>query len=168
MRHWRLPFSGGVSWRQLTRRLALALMISVTWATASPPALAQGPRNKVLDKETIQSKRAKLKNEIEALNQDLTCESHSDCDVLEMGVKPCGGPWRHLTYSKKNTKASALKRKVSDYNGLDKSFNEASNIMSDCGVQLPPEVRCVEKACKIMSNEDLRPAAPGETSDPSN
>lgn len=98
----------------------------------------------------LKAKRDQLSQEIAKLNadpHDLKCKKDTDCDFLELGSKPCGGPREYLAYSKRHGKLSALKRKVGELTSIEKQINALEQLMSDCMVQLPPGIKCVNKSC---------------------
>lgn len=102
---------------------------------------------KTLTVEEMTERREVLNEEVMELTRPLTCKSNKDCATLEMGTKPCGGPWKYVLFSKKNKKVSALKKKITDYNKIDQKINEATQVMSDCMMMLPPEPKCLNKVC---------------------
>ncbi len=104
--------------------------------------------DKTLTKEGMLAKRTKLSGDIAKLALPLKCSNDHDCAFLEMGTKPCGGPWKYILYSKKNAKIPALKKKIAEYGKLDQSYNKVSGMMSDCSMTLPPEPKCVAKVCE--------------------
>ena len=132
------------------------------WVTLALPIfclLATGT-SKTLTVEEMTERRSTLNDEVMALTQPLTCKSNYNCATIEMGTKPCGGPWKHILYSKTNSKNSALKKKITEYNKLDQKINEATQVMSDCAMMLPPEPKCVNRLCVDTT---ARNAAHGST-----
>ncbi len=100
-------------------------------------------------KETKQS----LKKEITLLNNDLHCKKRSDCEALELGAKPCGGPMAYLTVSKKNKKHSEIKKKVAQYMDNDKTLNQLDPVLSTCDVTPLPKLECVKNSCKELISD---------------
>jgi hypothetical protein len=124
-----------VVWLFLAGATAVALTFLGTTSHSAP------------DLNKLKSKLDKLKIEITKLNDDLHCRKDTDCDFVELGAKPCGGPREHLIYSKKNPKASAVKRKAADYSALEKQINGLEQLVSECSALLPPDVKCMKKTC---------------------
>lgn len=115
------------------------------------------------DLAKLTSKREALNNDVMRLVQPLKCSADTDCAALEMGVKPCGGPWKYVIYSKKNSKVATLKKKLADYNALDQKINEQQQTMSDCMVSVKPSPKCVNKMCIDSANANAAGAAQGLT-----
>lgn len=120
------------------------------------PAAAPSTTPKVnLDK--LKKERETLKNEIDALAAKGSCKTVKDCGTLEFGLKPCGGPWSFIAYAKNNPQMSNLKGKLSTYAAVDKRYNEAAELMSDCSMMDPPAVECTKRVCKLKEED------PGES-----
>jgi hypothetical protein len=125
------------------RNLFLGLSLGLAFWISIPAFANDGPAK--VDKTIAQ--RARLNDEVLRLSQPLTCSSDSDCASLAMGSKPCGGPWKYVIYSKKNSKVPALKKKLGDYNKLDQHVNQSQNTMSDCSMLIEPNLACVKSIC---------------------
>lgn len=139
--------------------IALAGFAVFCLLTGSPSRSVAAEKTVSLEK--MIERRSEMSDEITALAKPLTCKTDSDCATIEMGTKPCGGPWKYLLYSKKNPKASALKKKISDYNQLDTKINEAQQTMSDCMVMMKPEPKCVNSVCENTAIPKSGTKAPG-------
>jgi len=126
------------------RNLKQALFIVVSGLLIGPAAYSADAPQK-LDKRIAQ--RARLNDEVLRLSQPLTCKADSDCASLAMGSKPCGGPWKFVLYSKRNSKIPALKKKLDEYNKLDQKINESQQVMSDCSVAIEPILKCEKSMC---------------------
>jgi hypothetical protein len=103
--------------------------------------------NATPDLKLLKEKHDRLASDIPRLNDNLKCKKDTDCDSLEYGAKPCGGPREYLIFSKKSPKASALKRKVAEFSALEKQINTIEQSMGDCMVTMPPLVHCKKKKC---------------------
>lgn len=124
----------------------IGLLVSSTLAFAAP------------DAKKLRADRDKIATEITKLNKTLTCKADSDCVALEMGRKPCGGPWKYLVASKKNPRMTELKKKLADHAKADEAFNKAAELMSDCSLAAAPEIACIEKTCQAKSDSsELKP-----------
>ena len=127
--------------------LLLSLALSLVCSIAMGAAKHSAKESKPVSVDDMIERRTVMSDEITDLTKPLTCSLDRDCAVVEMGVKPCGGPWKHLIYSRKNKKASTLKRKIADYNKLDGKINEAQQLMSDCSMTMPPQPKCQKHVC---------------------
>ena len=114
----------------------------------SKPASAPSP-TPTPNIEKLKKEREALKNEVDALAAKGSCKSVKDCGTFEFGMKPCGGPWSFIAYAKNNPQISNLKSKLATYASVDKRYNEATELMSDCSMTEPPEIECVKRTCKL-------------------
>lgn len=142
--------------RLLTLGLLLVLAslrpVSATAATAETKAPAMAK---------LVGQRTRLNDAILRLSQPAKCKVDSDCASAPMGVKPCGGPWKYVLYSKTNSKIAKLKTKLADYNKLDQQLNESQQSMSDCSVTLQPNLKCEHFTCIDLSNANAANASAG-------
>lgn len=92
--------------------------------------------------------------EIEALIGTPVCSGPSDCAALPLGAKPCGGPWEWLVYSRSSVDTLALGALVNSYNTLNGELNLRWGWVSDCAVEGPPLLVCVDGVC-VESGSDL-------------
>jgi hypothetical protein len=123
--------------------VSLVLLSLVTAFSAGADLLPPQPSSAA----KLKARHTQLEKEISKLVKTSPCSSKADCGVAEVGVKPCGGPWSYKIYSKKNVRSKSLEKKVAEFNALDKSLNEKEELMSDCSVEMQPEVACVKNAC---------------------
>lgn len=80
---------------------------------------------------------------------NLSCESSSDCSVVEYGSKACGGPEGYLVLSKKNVQvASGIVSTLNmAYTTLSATIQAQNGTVSNCALELPSSVACVSKVC---------------------
>jgi hypothetical protein len=72
---------------------------------------------------------------------DAECDNQSQCHVLGIGAKACGGPNGYLAWSDKKTDPSALRTAVEAQAQAQRDENKTSGLLSDCMVPpLPPAV----------------------------
>ena len=91
-----------------------------------------------------------LKAEILDLIADKSCKGEGDCATIAFGAKPCGGPNTHLVFAKSNVDQTLLEEKVNNFNQLEHKFNMESGLLSDCAVELPPQVTCQDGVCVAL------------------
>lgn len=111
-------------------------------------------KDKVSDAAGLAAAKAKelgsafdlLKN---AASANLSCESASDCSIVEYGSKACGGPEGYLVLSKKNVQvASGIVTTLNTaYTTLSATIQAQTGVVSDCSLALPPTAACVAKVC---------------------
>lgn len=51
------------------------------------------------------------------------CEDASQCRMIALGAKPCGGPWSHLVCSARTTDSIRLVQAVARYNQREATLN---------------------------------------------
>lgn len=112
--------------------LLFSFVLSLMWSSG---AQAQGVAE-------LKGRKDQLKKEIDSLNQDLSCKTDKDCRAIELGAKPCGGPWSYLVSSTLNKNYSKLEKQIATYNETEKKLNELDPKMSTCDFLTPPEVFC--------------------------
>ncbi|MBL8324567.1 MAG: hypothetical protein JNJ89_06370 [Rubrivivax sp.] len=74
------------------------------------------------------------------------CREDSQCRVLPLGAKPCGGPEGHVAWSTVGTDAARLRSLAERYRVARAARNQRLGLVSDCAVVLEPPVRCVPDA----------------------
>jgi hypothetical protein len=87
------------------------------------------------------------KQKIEDLAVTSVCSDTFVCEFIDLGSKPCGGPWSYLVYST-SIDVQKLKQIVATYNQNEVDFNEKWGVYSDCSVPEPPtNVICENNKC---------------------
>ena len=76
----------------------------------------------------------------------------SQCKMIAVGSKPCGGPWSYEVYSTETTNESRLSRLVTQYNELQRKLNERQKIVSDCEFIRKPQVTLFDGICAISGH----------------
>ena len=91
-----------------------------------------------------------LKNDIELLIAEGTCNENTNCDFIAFGSKPCGGPWSYLIFST-SINVDLLKEKVATYNQKESIYNNTWGIISDCmAVSQPTSIKCINGKCTAI------------------
>lgn len=75
----------------------------------------------------------------------------SQCRVIAIGVKSCGGPREYLVYSTEVTETQTLHDLVNEYNRCDRDRNERLGLMSDCEFVEEPAVVLNNGICERAS-----------------
>lgn len=78
---------------------------------------------------------------------DLSCKTASDCSIIPMGSKPCGGPTSYIITSVNHRYFKDIEELASKVSEKEKDFNERYGRISNCSILYPPEVKCVENKC---------------------
>lgn len=85
--------------------------------------------------------------EINAEVGDANAEDLSQCNILPIGAKPCGGPWGYLVYSTQESNTARLKTLIERYDKLDEIRNKEEGRNSTCDVSSPPELELRNGQC---------------------
>ncbi len=127
----------------------LALIISTLLLAGCPSESAQNTntsetKNYPTDKAGIEE----LHNDLMALLVNKSCQQASDCEVIALGARACGGPDAYEVYAPANTNKNKLEQLAAEYKNLRKAYNQKNQIVSICSVVPVPAVACVENQCK--------------------
>lgn len=139
------------------RRTALLVAAAITVAScrAGPPA-GDAPGDTVSDPPpagaelSLTDSLELVRAEITAAIGDARAETVSECALLPLGERPCGGPRTHLAYSTAETDSARLAELARIYARLDQLRNEREGRVSTCEMILPPGLaleggRCVTR-----------------------
>lgn len=80
--------------------------------------------------------------------KDLSCMHASDCHILPIGSRACGGPSDYLKTSRFNVNLHEIERIASRATHKEERYNERYRVVSPCTVMLPPEPNCVKRQCR--------------------
>ncbi|MEQ1858147.1 MAG: hypothetical protein ABL963_16960 [Longimicrobiales bacterium] len=69
---------------------------------------------------------------------DATASDPIQCQIIPVGVRPCGGPRLYLAYSLVVTDSAELRALVEVYDRLDRERNAELGLMSTCEFLEPP------------------------------
>jgi hypothetical protein len=72
----------------------------------------------------------------------------SQCSMLPIGAKPCGGPWGYLVFSSENSSETFLKKLINRYNVLDAKRNKEEGRMSTCDIARKPDLVLTDGTCR--------------------
>ena len=94
--------------------------------------------------------------QIRALIGKAECSSDSQCQVLPIGAKACGGPASHLAYSTAQADAAALRALAERYKAEQQASNERSGMVSNCRVVPTPVAACRANTCQLGETAAVR------------
>lgn len=107
-------------------------------AEGRPGGAAPPPRGATPPDSTVG-----LRQDIERLIGDAACQNDSQCRVLPLGAKACGGPEAYVAWSTARTDARQLEALAARYKEARVARNQRLGLVSDCSVVPEPPVRCV-------------------------
>ena len=94
-----------------------------------------------------------LYSQIQELANVEGCTSSSDCALLPIGNKPCGGPESYMPYSKTNSDVAQLKKLGQEYSKMREQYNKDNQIMGTCVITPKPQVSCLRNQCVTTSKQ---------------
>lgn len=142
----------------LPRSVALAVLTLCGTACAidpaSTPTAAAAPATSAAPAASTPLS-ASLLVPVTTLIGDAACDNQSQCHVVGIGAKACGGPSGYLAWSDRKTDADALRAAVAAQARAQSDENKASGLLSDCMVTPTPPAVCRprgsdgRKACQL-------------------
>ena len=93
---------------------------------------------------------AALKNEARALAKPAGCTQVTQCTVMPLGSKPCGGPAEFLVYCAGSTDEKALQSKAQQATDAEKAANAANQMMGICTALSAPVVKLEKGSCAAV------------------
>jgi hypothetical protein len=107
------------------------------------------------EKTEIKNQLLRLSQEIEKLNLNLRCSKKSDCDVVAVGHRLCGGPQNYIVISKKNRSVKKIQEKAAAHSKLSQEYNEkhSGGMMGICSMAIKPELSCQKNKCVAVSSD---------------
>ncbi len=95
---------------------------------------------------------AEINDKVSRLDQliqlDLHCAADTDCDVIPIGVRGCGGPAGYSVASKLNPSLNEIFLLADEIAELSRIYNERSELISTCEYFMPPVAKCLQAICK--------------------
>jgi hypothetical protein len=87
---------------------------------------------------------------IHALIGKPSCLSDSQCQVLPIGAKSCGGPAGYLAWSNVSTDGAELQALAERYKAEQQADNERAGRISTCRVLPQPPAACRANICQLV------------------
>jgi hypothetical protein len=132
------------------RQLAILLFLACTACTACATR-ADGPSpGQPAASASVQAPASPgTLDRIQALVGKAACTSDSQCQVLPIGAKACGGPASHLAYSTAHTDAAELQALAERYHAEQQAGNQRSGMVSTCRMVPTPVASCRASTCQL-------------------
>lgn len=103
--------------------------------------------------ELTQEQLSDLKQQLDTLTADKSCDNSSQCQVTAVGDRACGGPSSYLIFSTKHNNATTVTQLADKITAAEKAYNLKNQVMSICEHLTKPSAQCVENKCvKLASN----------------
>lgn len=102
------------------------------------------------DQAVDQKMLDRLRTEAHALAHVDGCSAASECAVIAIGERACGGPEEHIVYCPRSTDVAALKRKAAEIASAQRAFNRRYQLMSTCELRVAPATELVGGSCRAV------------------
>ncbi|MCG9760768.1 MULTISPECIES: hypothetical protein [unclassified Pseudoalteromonas] len=112
---------------------------------ASLPIQQEG---KKLDTSDIKAHKQSLENVV----ADKSCDNDTQCKVIAVGDRACGGPSSYQVYSTKSADEAQVKQLAEQITTLERAYNMQNQMMSICQHLIEPATQCVENKCVKLEN----------------
>lgn len=127
------------------------LLVLAGWACQPqerPESPDQGAVETSTDLSQLQDSLQEVRAEIDSVIGNAQANTLSQCRLLPLGSRPCGGPSSYVAYSTAVTDSSALAELAGIYRSLMERRNEETGAFSTCEMLSPPDLaleggRCV-------------------------
>jgi hypothetical protein len=86
---------------------------------------------------------------IHALVGKAVCTDDSQCRVLPIGARACGGPASHLAYSTAHTDGAELQVLAERYHAEQQAGNQRAGMVSTCRMVPTPVASCRANTCQL-------------------
>lgn len=93
----------------------------------------------------------RLRQRITAEIGEARCSADSQCRVLPIGAKACGGPAGWQAYSTAEGRADRLTVWAAQLERQERARQAAEGLMSNCAVEVPPAAACVAQRCTLVA-----------------
>lgn len=98
--------------------------------------------------ESLEDEISNLTKTIHGLNNDLSCVEDTDCEVLGLGSRPCGGPSDFLVVSTENENYDEIVMLTEELEQKARDQNIKNNVAGTCEAYFHDEVHCVSSRCQ--------------------
>ena len=108
------------------------------------------------ERQELSDKRKlhRMRVDIVKMAGEAECEAVEDCRFLELGAKPCGGPWEYLVYSVVQMDSTVLAKHVAKHNRFESQMNARYGYASDCALPPEPQLACVAGRCVDLNRTE--------------
>jgi hypothetical protein len=138
----------------MIKRISVSILVLLTplaHAEKAKKPQSEGKTHSEAIEELI-SKRRQVRGDIDQMNEKLNCDVDGDCDVIEAGWRPCGGPSAYIIVSAKNKKHKSIKTKIDELTRVERDLANAEGVADCTPVPTLPEARCIEEKCQPKTN----------------
>ena len=114
---------------------AFVLLAGCT-VTALPGSAPEDDRTQA----DYEAELARLSDAIDEAIGEARADNLGQCRILEVGVRPCGGPWEYRVFSTAGGDPERVLQLTAAYNARNEEMNRRFGLVSTCEYREPPEV----------------------------
>ncbi|HET8816814.1 MAG TPA: hypothetical protein VFM61_05130 [Pseudidiomarina sp.] len=108
-----------------------------------------------MDAEQAGAKLAEMNNAIRSMVGVAAATNLSQCRMLEVGARPCGGPEYYIAYSTENVDPETIETMAEEYTELRRWLNEEQQMMGTCEVIPEPKLSLQGGVCRALPTETM-------------
>lgn len=98
----------------------------------------------------LQVDTKQLYQRMQRLTEDKSCRETTECKILAVGSRPCGGPEQYLAYSAVNTDEKLLAITNDRYTKLKQQQQQRLGLRSTCQMLPEPLAQCKLRQCSLV------------------
>lgn len=98
----------------------------------------------------LQVDTKQLHQRLQRLTADKSCQQSTQCKVLAVGHRPCGGPEQYMVYSSKSTDEKLLAITNDRYKKLKQEQQQRLGLRSTCQIVPEPVAACQQQQCSVL------------------
>ncbi len=98
----------------------------------------------------LQVDTKQLHQRLQRLTADKSCQQSTQCKVLPVGHRPCGGPEQYMVYSSKSTDEKLLAITNDRYKKLKQEQQQRLGLRSTCQLVPEPVAACQQQQCSLL------------------
>lgn len=98
----------------------------------------------------LQVDTKQLHQRLQRLTADKSCQQSTQCKVLPVGHRPCGGPEQYMVYSSKSTDEKLLAITNDRYKKLKQEQQQRLGLRSNCQLVPEPVAACQQQQCSLL------------------
>lgn len=98
----------------------------------------------------LQVDTKQLHQRLQRLTADKSCQQSTQCKVLPVGHRPCGGPEQYIVYSSKSTDEKLLAITNDRYKKLKQEQQQRLGLRSTCQLVPEPVAACQQQQCSLL------------------
>lgn len=131
----------------MSRTFLLFLLAGLAACAPSVPPTVPGGDKTQADYE---AELARLSGEINSAIGEARADTLLQCRLLELGVRPCGGPAEYRAFSTEDGDPERALQLTAAYNARNAEMNERFGLVSTCEYREPPALaldggRCIAR-----------------------